>query len=142
MLREGWCGMDFYLEDVNVVERLVSEWRKYKLLVIAYDYDNTVYDYHHNGLTFDDVTQLLRDCKEFGAHLVVFTACGEEKYPDIIAYLKANRIPFDAINESPQFVPITGSKKIYYNILLDDRAGLSSAYRCLRSALDLMKRGE
>lgn len=133
--------MDFYLEDANVIERLVAEWKKYGRLVVAYDYDNTVYDYHRAGLTFEDVAELLRECKAHGAHLVVFTACGEVQYPDIRAYLAANGIPCDAINEDPPFVPITGGRKIYYNILLDDRAGLASAYRCLRSALDLIKQG-
>ncbi|MBB6672212.1 hypothetical protein [Cohnella nanjingensis] len=133
--------MDFYLEDDNVVARLVAEWKKYGRLVVAYDYDNTVYDYHHAGLAFDDVIALLRACKEQGAHLVIFTACGEAQYPEIRAYLTANRIPFDAINENPPFVPVGSPHKIYYNILLDDRAGLSSAYRCLKSALDMMKRG-
>lgn len=133
--------MDFYLEDANVIARLVSEWKKYNRLVIAYDFDNTVYDYHNAGLTFDNVAQLLMECKEFGAYLVVFTACAEQQYSDIAEYLTATRIPFDAVNEDPPFVPITGNKKIYYNILLDDRAGLSSAYRCLKSALETMKRG-
>ena len=133
--------MDFYLEDVNVTGRLITEWKKYGKLVVAYDYDNTVYDYHHAGLFFDEVAQLLRECKEFGAHLVVFTASAESKYPEIAAYLRANRIPFDAINENPTFVPATNAVKIYYNILLDDRAGLSSAFRCLKSALETMKQG-
>lgn len=63
-------------------------------------------------------------------------------FPDIIKYLEANHIPFDAINESPKFVPVAGSKKMYFNILLDDRAGLSSAYKCLKAALEIMKQGE
>jgi hypothetical protein len=134
--------MDFYLEDDNVIKRLVTEWKQYNNLVIAYDYDNTVYDYHHKGHTYDDIIQLLRECKDFGAHLVVFTACTDDVFPNIMEYLKTNHIPYDAINESPKFVPVTGGKKIYFNILLDDRAGLSSAYRCLKSALATMKQGE
>ena len=133
--------MDFYLDDANVIERLVTEWKQYNNLVIAYDYDNTVYDYHHKGHRFEDVIQLLRDCKAFGAHLVVFTACEDELFPTIKSFLKANQIPFDAINESPDFVPVVGNKKIYYNVLLDDRAGLSSAYNSLKAALEIMKQG-
>ncbi|QGQ95639.1 hypothetical protein EHS13_12465 [Paenibacillus psychroresistens] len=133
--------MDFYLEDNNVIERLVTEWKQYNNLVIAYDYDNTVYDYHHKGHKFDEVIQLLRDCKQAGAHLVVFTACVDDMFPTIMEYLQGNDIPFDAINESPSFVPVTGNKKIYYNILLDDRAGLSSAYKCLKTALAIIKKG-
>ncbi|MFD2330182.1 hypothetical protein ACFSR7_13115 [Cohnella sp. GCM10020058] len=133
--------MDFYLEDEHVVSRLVTEWRKYGRLVVAYDYDNTVFDYHRAGLSFDDVPQLLRECRSLGAYLIVFTACGKSQFPAITAYLQDNDIPFDAINEDPPFVPSSGGRKIYFNILLDDRAGLGSAYRCLQSALDIMKRG-
>lgn len=131
--------MDFYLNDENVIARLVTEWKQYNNLVIAYDYDNTVYDYHKKGETYDDVINLLRGCKEFGAHLVVFTACPDEQFPEIREYLTTNNIPFDAINESPKFVPVVGGKKIYFNILLDDRAGLSSAFCCLGKALLIMQ---
>lgn len=132
--------MDFYLDDQNVINRLVEEWRKYNNLVIAYDFDNTVYDYHNQGHRYDDVIELLRECKDFGAHLVVFTANDEDKHPPIIEFLRANNIPFDAINENPSFVPVQSSKKIYFNILLDDRAGLSSSYYCLKEALETMKK--
>lgn len=132
--------MDYYLYDLNVINRLVDEWSKYGCnFVIAYDFDNTVYDYHNQGHKYDDVIGLLRECKEFGAHLVVFTANDEDKHPPIIDYLKTNNIPFDAINENPPFVPVQSSKKIYSNHFLDDRAGLSSAYYCLRLALQIME---
>jgi hydroxymethylpyrimidine pyrophosphatase-like HAD family hydrolase len=131
--------MDYYLNDTNVVNRLVDEWSKYNNLVVAYDFDNTVFDYHNQGQKYDDVIDLLRECKQFGAHLVVFTANDEDKHPPIIDYLKANNIPFDAINENPSFVPVQSSKKIYFNILLDDRAGLSSSYYCLKEVLEIMK---
>lgn len=133
--------MDFYLNTDNVVNRLVSEWEKHGKLIIAYDFDNTVFDYHNEGHKYDDVVNLLKECKEFGAYLVVFTAKANEDFPEMISYLKENDIPFDAINQNLDFVPFTGGK-IYYNILLDDRAGLASAFTDLRSALLKMKNNE
>lgn len=127
--------MDFYLSDNNVVERLVREWKQYKNIVIAYDFDNTVYDYHGEGHTYEDVIELLRNCKTYGATLVVFTANDEDKHPFIEDYLKRNNIPYDYINETPKHIPVKTKKKIYYNILLDDRAGLKSAYKTLSLAL-------
>jgi hypothetical protein len=129
-----------YTDKTVVVGRLVKEWREHGKLVIAYDYDNTVFDYHNEGHDYSSVIKLLRDCKEFGAHLVVFTACEEEKFPAMRQYLNDHDIPFDAINEQPDFLPFTG-RKIYYNILLDDRAGLESACRTLATALYIMKEG-
>lgn len=141
-MREGENGLDQYLDDNRVVSRLAKEWSKYGKIVIAYDFDNTVYDFHDEGCTYDDVISLLRKSKQMGAHLIVFTASHEDRYQYITEFLIANSIPFDAINEQPNFVPVTEGRKIYYNILLDDRAGLSSAYNSLKRAIELIEKGE
>ncbi|MEO2202314.1 hypothetical protein ABGV42_01005 [Paenibacillus pabuli] len=130
--------MDHFLNCNNVVTRLVEEWGQYGKLIIAYDFDNTVYDYHNKGYSFDHVIQLLRDCKEMGMHLIVYTACEESKFDFIRDHLNNNNIPFDSINQHASFVPFQ-SGKIYYNHFLDDRAGLRSAYEDLRSAIRVIK---
>ncbi|QNR70490.1 hypothetical protein IAQ67_28690 (plasmid) [Paenibacillus peoriae] len=126
-------NQDYYMDDTNVAERLYREWKEHGNLIIAYDYDNTVFDYHGEGHSYNQIVKLLRECKELGAYLYVFTACEEEKFPQIEAYLQENNIPYDAINEAPDFLPFKG-RKPYYNVLLDDRAGLRSAYHALRLA--------
>lgn len=55
--------MDLYLYEENVTERLITEWKKYGSLVVAYDFDNTVYDYHKEGHSYEYVIQLLREAK-------------------------------------------------------------------------------
>lgn len=124
--------MDYFLDDEKVYKRLLTEYEKYDNIIVAYDYDNTVYDYHNEGHSYDDVITLLQDCRDkLGAKFVVFTACDESKYASISEYLVAHDVPFDTINENLSCVPFNG-RKIYYNILLDDRAGLSSAYNVLK----------
>ena len=130
--------MDYYLDEKNIVNRLVKEWKKHGKLIIAFDFDNTVFDYHKEGHVYDNVISLLKECRDFGAYLIVFTAKPEEEFPEMIQYLIDNNIPYDAVNENLPFVPFSG-KKIYYNILLDDRAGLPSAYSTLKTALAEMK---
>lgn len=122
--------MDFYLDDSNCIERLLEEWRRYGSIIVAYDFDNTVFDYYGRGYTFNKVIDLLRECRAMKFHLIVFTSCGEERFPEIRKYLDEHSIPYDSINETPDFIPYTG-RKVYYNILLDDRAGLSAAYNQL-----------
>lgn len=129
---------DPFLNDNNVVNRLVREWREHGKLIIAYDYDNTVYDYHNKGYVFEDVIKLLRECKDYGAYLVVYSVSNEERYSEMESYLTNNDIPFDSINKQPDLLPFNGIK-LYYNILLDDRAGLSSAYQNLKDALEIVK---
>lgn len=65
---------------------------------------------------------------------MVFSASQEERYPYIADYLNQNNIPFDAINEDVLIEKRKPTRKLYYNILLDDRAGLGSAY----AALDML----
>lgn len=122
--------MDFFIDDQNCVNRLLDEWNKYGSLIVAYDYDSTVFDYYGKGYSYNDVIELLRECKKMGFHLTVFTSCNDDRFPEIKQYLTDNNIPFDGINETPDFIPFKG-RKVYYNILLDDRAGLSAAYNQL-----------
>lgn len=117
--------MDFYLKKENTLERLLKEYKAYNSLVVAFDFDNTVYDFHQLGLYFKDVIELLQGLKKVGCYLIVFTANDDEDF--VKRYCKENEIPFDAINENPPFCK-SKSRKIYYNILLDDRAGLREAY--------------
>lgn len=117
--------MDFYLKKENTFERLFKEYKVYNSLVVAFDFDNTVYDFHQVGLGFKDVIKLLQNLKKIGCYLIVFTANDDEDF--VKKYCIEKKIPFDAINENPPFFK-SKSRKIYYNILLDDRAGLREAY--------------
>lgn len=119
--------MDYFLDDKNCIERLFNEWKKYGSIIVAYDYDNTVFDYYNKGYSYQQIVELLRECKKMKFHLTVFTSCNDDRFPEIKKYLEENNIPFDGINETPDFIPFKG-RKVYFNILLDDRAGLSSAY--------------
>lgn len=131
--------MDYYMRESNVVDRLVEEWKEHGQLVIAYDFDNTVFDYHKKGHTYEFIIELLRECKELNAHLMVYTARHDDELEFVKKYLNENNIPFDSINETPDFLPFENGKKLYYNILLDDRAGLNSAYYCLFHAKNIIK---
>lgn len=122
--------MDYFLNDKNCIDRLISEYNKYGSLIVAYDFDNTVFDFYKKGYAYDEVIALLRECKNMGFHLTVFTSCNDDRFPEIKEYLTKNNIPFDGINETPDFIPFKG-RKVYFNILLDDRAGLSSAFQQL-----------
>lgn len=129
---------DFFLDDEHCIDRLVSEWEKYGLIIVAFDFDNSVFDYYKAGHTFDMVINLLRECKKLGFHLTVFTSCNDDRMPEIKSYLKENNIPYDSINDTPDFIPFKG-RKVYYNHFLDDRAGLSAAYKILAEAVFRIK---
>lgn len=130
--------MDYFIIDKNCTDRLFDEWKKYGQLIVAYDFDNTVFDYYNKGHQFDQVIKMIRECRKLGFHLTVFTSCNDDRLLEIKDYLQKNDIPFDSVNETPDFIPFRG-RKIYFNILLDDRAGLSAAYNILEEVIHRIK---
>lgn len=127
---------DEYLITGASFNRLFNEYNKYGSLVIAYDFDNTVFDFHQKGETYDMVIELLRDLKSIGCYLVVWTANSD--YEFVLNYLIQMSIPYDAINENPSFFK-SEERKIYYNALLDDRAGLLQVYYELKNLVKIIK---
>ncbi len=131
---------DPFLNDYKAIERLVMDYVKYGQLIIAYDYDNTVFDYHKRGDTFNLVMELLRECKEY-AKFIVYTHSDDDRHGEIIEYLDKHEIPWDTINEGIIFVNDKKEGKLFYSHFLDDRAGLRSAYLVLDKALQVIKEG-
>ena len=127
--------MDFYLSEQNCFNRLFNEYKKYKALIVAVDYDGTINDFHNEGLEFFNVIDLLKKCNDLNFKIVIYTA--NNKYDEINSKCKSLGITIEGINKQllPQF---KDRGKIYYNILLDDRAGLYSSYKILKKLVDLI----
>jgi hydroxymethylpyrimidine pyrophosphatase-like HAD family hydrolase len=123
---------DPYLNNELCTHRLYDDYKRHNKLIVAFDYDDTVFDYHNKGYSFTLVIELLRKCSAIGWHLICFTASPESRFPAIADYLDKNQIPFDGINVSMTGTP-EDTRKIFYNIFLDDRAGLSAAYHQLNN---------
>lgn len=128
--------MDEYLIQNANFDRLLKEYHSFGSLVIAFDFDNTIYDFHKKGHSYPRVIQLLRDLKSIGCELICFTA--NDDYDLIRTYCKEQNIPLDKINENPSFFKGTCGK-IYFNALLDDRAGLIQTYNELSSLVRIIK---
>lgn len=134
--------MDFYLDDKNVYKRLQDRYKKYGNLIVAYDFDDTVYNLYQDDKSFGMVIDLIRRCKKCST-LIVFTARdirNRNDYNTVVKYLNENNIPYDYINSDFNGIVPFG-RKIYYNILLDDKAGLSSAYNVLNMVVNDIEKG-
>lgn len=123
---------DPYLSYMRCVERLLNEYKKHNSLIVAFDLDGTINDFHSEGFEFPAMIKLLKKAKALNCYLFCFTAHPDEEF--VKNYLIKNNIPFDSINDSP-IKQGMGTKKPYYNILLDDRAGLYTAYDHLSTVL-------
>lgn len=129
--------IDEYLRPNASFLRLLKEYEQYKSLVIAYDLDNTLYDFHKKGETYTMVMDLLKELKGIGCYMICFTANSDKDF--VLKYLTDNNIPFDVINENPPFFKCD-ERKIYFNALLDDRAGLQQVYTELNLLLTIIKK--
>jgi hypothetical protein len=129
---------DPYLNISNCVERLYNEYKKHKRLVIATDFDDTCFPYHNKENTHKRVLDLLHRCQEKNFYIVCFTASLPVRYTMIQEFFKKEGITISGINQNPVPLPFGNHGKIYYNILLDDRAGLNSAVDTLETLLFLI----
>lgn len=119
-------------------KRLMLEYQKYGKLIVAFDFDNTIFDYHNNGGDYSCVIELLKECSKLGFELVLFTTSEDydelkNKYGYSARLLESSTL---RMNSSSLF---TAAKKPYYNILLDDRAGLEESYNILKYVVDGIK---
>ena len=121
--------------DTNLcVQKLFEQYKRHKNILIAVDYDDTLHDYHKKGYAFPKVVEILRECSELGLTIILYT--GNEDIEGALAYLKEQGIRVDHVNCSPIE---SHKKKPYFNILLDNNAGLGQAYEILRIVVDKIK---
>lgn len=77
----------------------------------------------------------MRELKRLNITLILFTGNEGDKLVNIVEYCKNNGYEPTFINENP----IMDTRKPYYNILLDDRAGLNDAYQTILLTLNFIK---
>jgi hypothetical protein len=117
--------------------RLLEEWKQHSKIVIAVDFDDTI-SIWRKDFNKEDIyrtIELLKKAYVTGAHIVIFTVCNTERYEDIEKYCNEIGINISSINKNPINLPYGMNGKIYANIFLDDRAGLTQALDILEEAM-------
>lgn len=128
--------MDKFLKENSSYNRLYDEYMKYGSLVIGYDFDSTVHDFHKEGESYEDVRQLLRDLESIGCKTICWTAYEDLDYVE--KFLTKNNIPFNGINSNGIPLPWE-SRKPFFSALLDDRAGLIQVYNDLTKLVNVIR---
>lgn len=125
--------------DEGAFERLLADYKRYKTLIVGFDFDNTVFDYNNNGGDYSEIIELLKECKSLRFNICLYTITDriDWKYKHCCKL----GIKPDYVNESPVIIE-QGSNKPFFNILLDDRAGLESAYNMLSRVIQYVKQSE
>lgn len=96
--------------------------KKHKL-IIAVDFDGTIVDHMFPiiGPERLNAFYFLRKLKEEGHKLILWT-CREGVYlQHAIDYCEHNGVTFDAVNDNVKGINFETSRKIYYDLLVDDR---------------------
>lgn len=138
--------LDTYLNVSNALDRLLKEYDKYGSLIIALDFDDTIFNFHNNkDNSYDMVISLVKDLKSIGCSIIIWT--GNKDIELIKNYCKEIGIEFDKINEN---MPVAEEyfksnnydlipRKIYANAYLDDRAGLLECFNLLSAVIRYAK---
>lgn len=122
---------DPYTDRIIAFNRLYKEYQTHKKLIIAIDFDDTVFDFHEENHSYERVLTVIRACQDLGFYIVLFTGSPKEKWPEQLKYLDERDVHVDSVNTNPISLPFGNDGKIYYNILLDDRAGLGESLSIL-----------
>ena len=118
--------MDSFFDKDKQLKVLLEQYKKFGKIIVAFDFDDTVSPFR--GDSCEQVKKLIRDLRPY-ARLICFTARTPDNQMEAEEYLKANNIPYDFINREWTGSEISG--KLFYNQLLDDKAGLYESYMIL-----------
>ena len=125
----------------GAIDKLYADYLKYGTLYIAFDFDNTIWNFNKYNANYEDnpdavfwdIVNLLKKCKEHGMKLILWTSCpipwDELKKNQLC---KAWGIEPDYLNCSPLS---PGAVKPHFSLLLDDKAGLESSVYILEELL-------
>lgn len=136
------CSKNWPLMD-DIVDDLISRWEKHGSLIIAVDFDDTIYDFYgKNKYNLEYTRQIIRDAISEGLRVVIYTARPKHTYPDIIKFCEEHKLKIEGININAitSLEDIGTNGKIYYNLLLDDKAGLMMAAIVLRKVVERIKK--
>lgn len=114
-----------------LLNRLIEQYKKQDRLVIAYDFDDTIRP--HYCASCEEVKSVLRIAKQIlNAYFIVYTC--NPNHEMIEKHLTKEEVPFDVINQNAPFINtdlVDGNGKLFYNIFLDDKAGLGEVVNTL-----------
>lgn len=122
------------------VDRLVRQYLEHDNLVIAVDFDDTIFpgNVNHAG-DLKPIIETLKESSTIGFKNVIYTARNKKYFPEILQFCKDNEIDVWGINEDVVKLKEPTSGKIYYNLFLDDKAGLEEAHKILCEAIEIIK---
>ena len=131
-------GKSIFLREHSQFSNLLNTYKKYGKLIIAVDFDDTIRDYITGEINWDICNLIKRWVPH--AEIIIWSCRTEEDYDFIWSVCaEAGFVP-NRINEQS---PISGydSRKVFANVILDDKAGLKEVYNTLTELIDYIDGG-
>jgi len=125
-------------DQVSILKKVYEEHRR---IIVAFDFDNTVFDYHNVGLDCSPIVDILHECQSLGFPLICFTSNVGDRLVFIKHYLKEVLRFKKSIVINGDVIALHVSSKVsnytkpYANIYLDDKAGLKESYNNLKEII-------
>ena len=122
----------------NLTDKLYNVYKQHKNIIIAVDFDDTIYDWKNSGYDTQYVIDLVkRVINEAGGKVILFTCRVDEMLDFAVQFCADNGIPLYGINANPDFPPTTA--KPFYNVFLEDKASLEATCISIEAFLKWIK---
>lgn len=116
----------------NLFKKLVDVYKKHNNIIIAVDFDDTIYDWKSNNYDVAQVINVIkRAVDKLNAKIILFTCREGVELEFAVKHCAQLEIPLFGINENPSY----DSRKPFYNILLDDKACLPECTKLLSDVI-------
>jgi hypothetical protein len=118
----------------NLHDKLLQVFKEHNNIIIAVDFDDTIYDWKSKGYSCDYVLDLVKRCqKELNAKVILFTCRADSYLEFAVKYCEEKGLALHGINENPDYLPT--KSKPYFNVMLDDKASLDDTCATLETLL-------
>jgi hypothetical protein len=129
-----------FFDRQDKLDDLLLCFQKHGNIIVAVDFDDTIRDSFNKGLDLTPIHDIVKRAKNIGCKIVIYTARNKSEWIEVTEYCNDIGIEYDAINEDVIKLPKPTSGKIYYNIFLDDRAGLRESFEILTSFVETVEK--
>jgi|TARA_R110000772_G_scaffold68118_4_gene150906 hypothetical protein len=110
-------------------EKLLKVYKEHGKIIVGLDFDDTIFPLSEGSVDLcKKVKILITECQMYST-ICLYTIADEQSLKYKLEILKLWGIRVDFVNESP--IKLGNNAKPYFNILLDDKAGLNESYETL-----------
>ncbi len=131
--------------DRILLSKLKKSWDDHKSIIVGVDFDDTVFPFNNANKENVDrcalvralLTTLKSDINDYGGDccICLYTVADAQSLPYKIEIMKLYGLEADFVNEGPLDEKWGNPKKPFFNILLDDKAGLNESIEVLEELL-------